>query len=218
MLIKSISSEVKDVDEARGIVKFYFSIFGNIDSDGDITMQGAFAKTIKENFKRIKHFKNHSRWDAPGVIQELYEDNTGGVAVSKLILDSQLGKDTFAEYKAGAITEHSFGYEIMKSEFEDIENRRVQKLLELKLNEVSSLTAWGANALTETLDVKNEKELFAYLEKLESLKKGDFSDEYFAKLENKIAAVQKYLTSLREPPVHSLEPVEYILQHSKMFN
>ena len=217
-MIKTISAEVKDIDE-KGLVKFYFSIFGNEDSDGDITHKGAFLKTIEENFKRIKHMKNH-RWDqTPGVLKELLEDDKGAIAISQLILGSTLGKDTYAEYKAGAITEHSFAYDIMKSDFEDINGRRIQHLRELKLDEVSSLNSWGANALTETIDVKNEDQVIKYLESLEKSKKGDFSDNYFEKLEIKIAAVQKHLESLREPDMSTLtEPIKRALQHSALFN
>lgn len=221
MLTKTISADVKDIDE-KGMVKFYFSIFGNIDSDGDITEKGAFAKTIADwknsNKKRIRHFKNH-RWDqTPGVLQDLFEDEKGGIAISKLILGTQLGKETHEEYKAGAITEHSFGYDIIESEFEETEGGKIQHLKQLKLEEVSSLTAWGANEMTDTLDVKNEDQVIKILEKLESLKKGDFSDAYFEKLEIKIAAVQKALASLREPPTHSDEPIKLILEHSTLFN
>lgn len=232
MLVKTLTADVKDVDE-KGQVKFQFSQFDFIDSDKDITYSGAFVKTMQENRKRIKHFKNHIRNQTPGVIKDLYETKEGAFAVTQLILGdgtkgdpgTTLAWDTYSEYKAGAITEHSYGYDIIKADPRTTINgiEGVQGLRELKLDEVTSLNAWGASEMTPTLDVKNLKEsdldsVVSLLKKLESLKKGDFSDEYFAKLENKIAAVQKYLTSLREPPVHSLEPVEYILQHSKMFN
>ena len=45
--------ELKDIDEKSGIVKGYGSIFGNIDSDGDIISKGAYTKTIKENGDRV---------------------------------------------------------------------------------------------------------------------------------------------------------------------
>ena len=221
MLTKTISAEIKDLDE-RGLVKFYFSIFGNLDSDGDITEKGAFNKTIGDwknaKKKRIKHFKNH-RWDqVPGVLKELFEDEKGGVAVSQLALNTTLGRDTYEEYKAEIITEHSFGYEVIASNWEEKENGKVQHLTELKLEEVSSLTSWGANELTDTLDVKNQDHVMKVLEKLESLKKGDFSDEYFVKLEIKIAAIHNVLKSLREPVKHSDEPILRILENSKLFN
>ena len=222
MFIKSISAEVKDLDE-KGLVKFYFSYFGNLDSDGDITEKGAFAKTISDwknaSKKRIRHFKNH-RWDqTPGVIQDLYEEEKGAVAISKLILGTQCGRETYEEYKAGAITEHSFGYDIIESFMEEVEGGKIQHLKELKLEEVSSLTSWGANSMTDVLDVKNEDQVMKLLEKLEALKKGDFSDQYFEKLEHKIAAVHNVLLSLRRPEAfHLPESIETALKHSTLFN
>ena len=38
--------ELQDIDDKTGIVKGYGSIFGNIDSDGDIITKGAYTKTI----------------------------------------------------------------------------------------------------------------------------------------------------------------------------
>lgn len=223
MLTKTITAEIKELDD-KGLVKFYFSYFGNVDADGDITEPGAFAKTISDwknsSKKRIKHFKNH-RWDqTPGVLQDLYEDEKGGVAVSKLILGTQLGRDTYEEYKAGAISEHSFGYDVIDSVQETIDGeRQIRRLKELKLEEVSSLNSWGANSMTDVLDVKNEDQVIKLLEKLESLKKGDFTDSYFEKLENKIAAVQKVLKSLRRPDTfHLPESIETALKHSALFN
>ncbi len=39
---------LKDVDEKKGVVTGYASIFNNIDSDNEIVMPGAFLKTIQE--------------------------------------------------------------------------------------------------------------------------------------------------------------------------
>ena len=44
-----LDGAIKDVDVQTGIVTGYFSVFGNLDSDGDIVLPGAFKKTIKEN-------------------------------------------------------------------------------------------------------------------------------------------------------------------------
>ncbi len=45
---KSFNSEVKDVDTKQGVVTGYFSAFGNVDSDGDIMMPGAFKRSIQD--------------------------------------------------------------------------------------------------------------------------------------------------------------------------
>ena len=34
-----------DLDETKGIVKGYGSVFGNVDSDGDVITKGAYTKT-----------------------------------------------------------------------------------------------------------------------------------------------------------------------------
>ena len=47
--------EVIDADEKMGIVEGYGSVFGNVDSDGDIITKGAYRKTITENGNRVKY-------------------------------------------------------------------------------------------------------------------------------------------------------------------
>jgi phage head maturation protease len=47
---------IKDLDTKQGIVTGYYSVFGNIDSDGDMIMPGAFLKTISENGPEGKHW------------------------------------------------------------------------------------------------------------------------------------------------------------------
>mgnify|MGYP003980188557 FL=1 len=51
--------EIKDIDEKSGTVKGYGSVFGNVDSDGDIITKGAYTKTIKENGERVKYLYQH---------------------------------------------------------------------------------------------------------------------------------------------------------------
>ena len=63
--------EIKGADEKKGIVEGYASIFGNIDSDKDMIMPGAFSKTITERGPgsakpRIKHLWQHNSW--PNII------------------------------------------------------------------------------------------------------------------------------------------------------
>lgn len=53
MIYKQTSIGIDDIDEANGIVSGYGSIFGNIDSDNDIILQGAYTKTLSENGSRV---------------------------------------------------------------------------------------------------------------------------------------------------------------------
>lgn len=212
ILYKDNSLTVKDVDTSKGIVKAYYSAYGNEDSDGDIIMRGAATKSAKERgpggTNRIKHFKNHRSDQVPGVILELGEDEKGGWFVSKLMQHNgeftQLAKDTLIEYQAGGITEHSHGLEIMKSH----EDNGKQIITELKLWEVSSLSAWGANPQTPTVNVKSEKDALKTMEHINGLLKiGDFSDDYLIQLEKRWNEINNFLQSLKqnEPPTHSKE-------------
>ena len=49
-----------DADDKAGIVKGYGSVFGNVDSDGDIITKGAYTKTIKENGERVRYLYQHN--------------------------------------------------------------------------------------------------------------------------------------------------------------
>lgn len=146
MLYKGGNTEIVDVDE-KGTVVFYASIFGNKDSYRDIVMPGAFSKTIAENGKNIKHYKNHDGRQMPGVITELEEDAKGLKAKSNLILGTQVGRETYEEYKAmaaaGKSMPHSFGYWTIKSDYDKF--RDANLLRELKVEEVSTLTLRPAN-------------------------------------------------------------------------
>ena len=210
VLYKSTHLEVKDVDDTKGIVKAYYSAYGNEDSDGDIIAMGAATKSVKEggpNAKnRIKHLKNHDRNLQPGVIQELGEDANGGWFVSKLMQHrgefTALAKDTLIEYQAGGITEHSHALDVIKRDNSD---RRI--IRELKLWEVSSLNAWGANPLTPTVDIKSKTDILETLKKLNNLLKiGEFSDGYLQNIEAQVKELNTVLKSLIVEPRSTLTP------------
>ena len=88
-----LPGHVKDLDAKKGIVKAYFAVFGNVDSDNDIIEPGAFAKSIRERGPdgtgRIKHLKYHDTRQAPGKIMELGEDGFGGWFISQLAKNSE---------------------------------------------------------------------------------------------------------------------------------
>lgn len=224
-LIKHFEGGIKDIDE-KGIVTFYFSAFNNYDSDNDKTMPGAFLKTIRENSERVRHFKNHNSGMACGVIKELGEDSYGAWARSQLIMGTPCGRDTYEEYKAGAIKEHSFGFDYVKySDEKDPDNpwSRRRTVTEYKLWEVSSLTSWGANELTAVIDIKNEKAINDYLDTLLRLKKGQFTDEYLASIETKISDCLKYLQTLKtttspKPGDEPFDAIKYLQNNLKILN
>ena len=208
----SVPGHVKDVDKKQGIVKGYFAVFGNVDSDNDIIEPGAFTKSIAERgpkgTKRIKHLKYHDTRLAPGVATELGEDEFGGWFVSQLAKNSEgefstLAKDTLIEYEAGVITEHSHGFQILQRDFDEVGIRHIKESM---LWEFSTLAAWGANPLTSTEFVKNlksEDDVIKYLNNItDRLKIGSFSDGYLERLEKsytELSAVYDSLKSKKKP-------------------
>ena len=205
-MIKSLVKEITDIDE-KGVVTFYFSAFGNKDSDGDITMKGAFTKTISDNKARIKHVLNHRTDQVPGVVQEMGEDEYGAWMRSKLMLSTVLGKDVYEMYKAGAITEHSFRYDIVKA-YQD-KSQDAQVITEYNIWEASSLTAWGANERTPTISIKSDLELIKELE--EAIKAGKLQPEQLIKSLEQLPG----FTQLKPIPTGT-EPIEYLRNNLKL--
>jgi len=232
--------KLKDADEKQGIVTGYCSIFGNLDSDKEIVMPGAFDKTLAERGcsspkPRIKHLWQHDSWQPIGVPKVLKPDDKG------LYFESVFGKDSFSQDKLQQhidkiITELSIGYNVIREE--EIRDQDTQilisrKLIELKLWEYSSVT-WGANALTEVVSAKGEvKDILANLNKRidslnRGLKNGKYTDETCEQFEAEIEKIKTIIQSLNISPapepgstqkvVAPTEILETILLTLKNFN
>jgi hypothetical protein len=213
--LKSCGLEVKDLDDSKGIVSFYFSAFGNKDSDGDIMEKGAFKKSFKENLSRIKHFKNHDPHSAVGRILELGEDEKGAFAISQMS-KSTLGKDTLIEYQEGMITEHSHGFQTIREGFSKEKDANI--ISEVKLWEVSSLTAWGANSNTPTTGIKNVKDIDKLFKSLEQiLTKSQISDERGLELQKSYDQLGILIKSLRAPSYDTPDADELKSKNDHLF-
>lgn len=150
---KDSSLTLKDIDEKEGIVSGYFSTKNVRDSVGDIVVDGAFDNTIKlwgpKGANRIKVLRDHMTSQLVGRPLELSEDSLGLYHVSK-IPKTSLGKDTLLLLIDKVITEQSFGYDIIKAEFNESGDYLLQ---ELRVWE-GSFVVWGANQYTPIIDVK----------------------------------------------------------------
>tara|TARA_B100001250_G_scaffold128506_1_gene109405 strand:- start:2189 stop:2899 length:711 start_codon:yes stop_codon:yes gene_type:complete len=171
--------ELQDIDDKTGIVKGYGSIFGNIDSDGDIITKGAYTKTISENGNRVKYLYQHQMDKPLGKMVNLYEDEKGLMFEAE-IPKTQLGKDVLELMKAGVITENSVGIlPLQKEGCPDGMENCYRKLTEVKLYEISAVTL-AANDEAMILDVKGnfdkEKVLGRYDNLVKLIRKGSISD------------------------------------------
>ena len=204
---------VKDIDTAQGIVSGYFASFGTVDTDLDMFVKGCFKKTIQErgpksSQPRIKHLLDHDTTKAPGVLQELTEDNTGLYYVSKLALNTTLGRDVLGMYIDGIITEHSNMTQFVKVKAMG----DYQEVTEARLWEGSSLQAWGANQYTPVDQVKAKdkvkvvKQTFERMNRLnKAIQKGKYTDETFELLEIEALRIQQYYLDLLEDITKALD-------------
>lgn len=204
---------IKDADQRKGIVTGYAANFNTLDSDNDIILPGAFAKSIREQGPgsaqpRIKHLLNHRSEQPIGVPLILKEDGTGLYYESQVGTHA-LGQDFIKMVDSGLITEHSIGYGVVRKNVvnpnADWRDQQTE-LIELKLWEFSSLTAWGANQNTPLTGIKSIGQVEDRLEKLiNAIKNGTFTDSTFIMLEQELLFVQKAFNDLRndrtsEPP------------------
>lgn len=153
--IKSISNRTVD-----GV----FSVFGVRDSEDDMTHPGSFAKTIQERAKAILHLWSHDTWSpAVAAIESLeeigrddlgdkilagYPEATGGALVRRTYLDTPRGNEILAGYQAGIPYQMSYGYDIVKADFQEVEDGMIRHLREIKLWETSDVL-WGMLQATE---------------------------------------------------------------------
>jgi HK97 family phage prohead protease len=203
------SLELKDFSENTGVVKFYYSIFGNVDLVGDIVQDGAFTKTLQENKSNIFHDRNHT--DSVGKPLEFGQDDTGAWVVSQLALNTINGKDTFEQYKAGIVKGHSMEYNVIKS---SNDSNGARLLNELRLWGVTTVTTVPANLLAQTISFKSYNDIQNEMNAISAfLNNSNISDEcgqsflnkynelkaLVAPLENRLKAVDTNTLSVIEP-------------------
>ncbi len=214
-LIYKGSKGFDDIDESQGIIKGMGSVFGNVDSDGDIMEKGAFTKTLQESSHkgRIKYLYQH-RLDQPiGVFKEINETTKGLEFVAQIALKTKLGEDVFEMMKAGLLTENSVGFKTIKQEYD--KKSKLNYIKEVKLYEISAVTL-AANPLAFINEVKEEgvdkkellnKHLEERFEALNKLVKSNISDELGL-------AVEFEIKSLKELALRDIITEPIVKEHS----
>lgn len=129
----------------------YAAVFGNRDDGDDIIEKGAFAKTIINDFDRIKILSQHDDFELPiGKPLELREDDKG-LYIRGKISNTQKGRDIQTLLKDGVLNELSIGYDIITSDFD---NKGIRHLREIRLWEVS-IVNWAMNDQAKINEVKS---------------------------------------------------------------
>ncbi len=166
----------------------YAAVFDNVDDSGDVIEKGAFAKTISEDFERIKILSQHQDCELPiGKPLELREDEKG-LFVRAKISDTQKGRDIRTLLKDGVLNELSIGYDAVDAYYDNV--TRTRHLKELRLWEISIVT-WAMNELAQIEEVKSFAEKFQF-----EVKSGRFNRTKLASLKLIIAAIKALIDIL----------------------
>lgn len=160
MIYKSIKTDYK-LNDDKGEVEAFVSVFGNVDSYGDRVMFGAFKDSLEQKLPKLVW--QHEIKQPIG--KTLYAEEIaagdsrlpdhlkeyGALYVKGAFnLNTTGGKDAYEHIKFGSVDEYSFGYnEIESTPLED----GTKQLNKLEIIEWSPVTV-GANPLTMTSSVK----------------------------------------------------------------
>lgn len=212
-MFKQLSHEIKGIDE-QGIVTAYANAYNVEDSDGDISAQGSFTKTVQEQRKRIRVLKDHNPTQSLGVPIELNaNDPKGLLTVTKFNMKKDLARDMFTDIKLymehDLNAELSIGYEVVKRNPED--ERIIE---EYKLFEYSFLTGWAANEMSTVTGLKNIKSHYGIMELIQKAYDMDYSD-------SRLKQIEEMLISLSKEPIqenHSEKEAETIQSIFHKFN
>ena len=150
--MKSFSFHPRIEDGRKGIVHAVVSVFGNVDAHGDVVCAGAFERSLGAARMSGKFPPGvfYHDWKQP-VAKTIaaWEDFDGLHVVGQFNLETQRGRETFSDIKAGIITEYSFGFRVLVEE-KSSEGRLIKDLEWYEWSPV----LMGANRQTYTAGVK----------------------------------------------------------------
>tara|TARA_B100000902_G_scaffold306822_1_gene295610 strand:+ start:7160 stop:8449 length:1290 start_codon:yes stop_codon:yes gene_type:complete len=153
--IKSFDLSIKEDGEEKGSVEAVFSVYNNVDSDGDVVIPGAVKSGFANN--QVPMVFAH-KWDQPigkGVIEE---KDDSAVFKGSFFMDTEAGKEAYNLVKSmGDLQQWSFGFRVNDSEVgkvqKDDSETQARFLKDLTVYEVSPVLV-GANQETYTLAIK----------------------------------------------------------------
>lgn len=159
MIHREFKTQFKIVEETddKWIVEGYASIFGNVDSYGEIVDKGAFQKWLDQfppdastGVRRFPKFVRGHDWSRPlGPTIYCEEDEIGLKVRGELLKEIQDAREEYALIKSGASTDLSFGFSVRGDEIID----GFRHLKEIQIYEWSPVLV-GANPKAMITDVK----------------------------------------------------------------
>ncbi|MDO0931321.1 HK97 family phage prohead protease [Streptomyces sp. DG2A-72] len=138
-----------------------FSIFNEVDSDGDVVLPGAIPHGVEVPMSAF----NHKSWeDQLPVGKGVVSADAGRATFTAKLFDTTGGRDTYETLKQlGPLARWSWGFDVIDSERGTFNGQRVRFIKKVRLFEVSPVLR-GANDNTRTLAIKSANTQRAILE------------------------------------------------------
>jgi HK97 family phage prohead protease len=140
----------------EGAVQAVFSVFNEVDTDGDIVLASAFT-----DGQAVPLVWAHDWMGLPvgkGVIRVRPD---AAVFDGAFFLETQAGADAYRTVKAmGELQEYSWGFRILQAKYGEVDGQTVRYIERAEVFEVSPVLV-GANRNTYTLAIKSEGEPLA---------------------------------------------------------
>lgn len=214
MQFKQVSHEIKELDDTKGVVVAYASVYNNIDSDNEVIMPGAFTKTVSENYKRIRVLKDHNPTIGLGVPLSINTgDSYGLLTTTQFNLKKEVSRDMYEDIKLflanGLNAELSIGFQTIKSIEERVdESKEIEKITEVKLWEYSFLSNWAANerALVQSVKQMTKTDFMDLLVKMYNL---PYSDSRLQSVENILKSLETNEPIVEITP-NVVEPIDNV--------
>jgi Escherichia/Staphylococcus phage prohead protease len=147
MRTRNLEFKLQSLDQA-GRISGLASVYGNVDSYGDVVVRGAFDQTLAKKNKRVVLWQHDP--SEPIGVATLTDTPAGLRCEMQLELELMKARDAYTRVKKGLIDGISIGYSTVK----DSVRSGVRQILELELWEVSLVT-FPANTLARVDGVKH---------------------------------------------------------------
>ena len=166
MEYKTLPYFVKELDKKTRTVTGIFAVHGNVDSGGDMSINGSFEKRLNDGRSRVRFLWNHNsmnppiasiksirevgRDELPEKVLQWATDATGGVEVTrKYYEDIPLAEWVFKGISEGDVAEMSYAYDVHEYTIKERDNGQdpIRVLNEVELFDISDVN-WGMNPAT----------------------------------------------------------------------
>ncbi len=138
MIRKDFTLEIRSIDETKGEFLGVASVYGVEDLGGDIIESGAFKKTIAER-PQVPILWQHKSGEVIGM-GTVTEKGNEVLIHGQLDMEDPTAANAHRKMKKGLISGLSIGFQAVKTNWEEVKDRYIRHITELKLWEVSVVT------------------------------------------------------------------------------